>query len=456
MDFYAPLIRNWVAPLWAWKDKSQHLRYLREFEITQYWKPQRLRGLQWNLLKKIMAHAYQNTIFYRERFEKLGLQPEDIKSFEDYQKLPLLTKKEIQERLPELVAQNIPKEKLVRNSTGGSTGSPLVFYLDQERLDSRLGSTLRHNRWAGWQIGDRVGVLWGARQDFTSLSGLKAKLRNLLLDRQLLLNTFSLTEENLRQFARALIKFKPKIILAYANSIYLFASFVQAEKIAGIRPRAIITSSEVLSLEQRQKIESVFECKIYNRYGCRETSVIASECEKHSGLHLNAETLYVELIREGRPALPGEEGKVVITDLLNYGMPFLRYSIEDTARPLARNCPCGRGLPLIEEVTGRVTDFIVTPDGRLVSGVALVTYLITNIPGLAQVQLVQENKESLLVKMAKNQNYDEKSQLVLEQRIKEFLGREVRVEYRIVEHIPKEPSGKYRFSLSKVAEAYLR
>ena len=154
--------------------------------------------------------------------------------------------------------------------------------------------------------------------------------------------------------------------------------------------------------------------------------------------------------------MPGEEGKVVITDLLNYGMPFLRYSIEDTARPVAKICPCGRGLPLIEEVTGRVTDFIMTPDGRLVSGVALVTYLITNIPGVAQVQLVQENRDSLLVKMVKNQNYDEKSQIVLEQRIKEFLGKEVRVEYQIVDHIPKEPSGKYRFSLSKAAEAYLR
>lgn len=456
MDFYPPLVRHLVAPAWAWKDKSQHYRYLKEFEKTQYWKPEQIRTLQWKLLKNIIAYAYEETLFYRERFNQLGIKPDDIRSFEDYRQVPFLTKKEIQDRGKELLARDFPQEDLVRNTTGGSTGSPLVFYHDQERMDSRRASTLRHNRWAGWEIGDKVGILWGARQDFSPLQNFKSRFRNLLLERELVLDTSALDEQKLSEFARQLIGFKPKVLLAYANSMYLFARFVEANGIGEIRPKSIITSAEVLHPHERETIEKVFACPVFDRYGSRETSVIASECEHHTGLHVNAETLYVEIVKQGKAAPSGETGEVVITDLLNLAMPFLRYKIEDTAFWAEGACACGRGLPSLGKVTGRVTDFILTPEGKLVSGASLTIYLITNIAGLKQVQIIQDKREHLLFKLVKDGAFSDESRLKLNQRIKEILGNRFQLDFQFVSEIPREPSGKYRFSISNVIPEFFR
>lgn len=456
MDLYAPLVRGFVAPGWAWKDGSQHYRYLNEFEQTQYWKPEELEKLQWKLLKRMISYAYQKSPFYKQRFDRLGIKSEEIRSVQDYLQIPFLTKQDIQDNLKELLVQDYRGYKMLRNTTGGSTGSPLVFYQDQERLDSRLASTLRHNRWAGWEVGDKAGILWGARQDFTSFGGLKARLRNLLLDRQLVLDTSSVSDSSLAEFSKKLIKFKPQVILAYANSMYLFAQFVQANQIKGIRTKSIVTSAEVLHPQERELIESTFGCPVFDRYGCRETSVIASECERHTGLHINAETLYVEIIKNGKPAQPGQSGEVVITDLLNLAMPFLRYKIEDSAFWAEGICPCGRGLPRLGKVEGRVTDFILTPEGKLVSGTSLTIHLITDIPGLKQVQIIQDQNDHLLFKLVKDGEFSPESEQKLNLRIDQMLGTRFKRDFQFVSQIPREPSGKYRFSISKVAPEFFR
>jgi phenylacetate-CoA ligase len=451
MDLYAPIARNLVAPLWAWKDGSPHFGYLRELEKTQYWRQEKIRKLQWKLLKRMIDYAYGRVSFYKERLDSLGIKPEQIRSFDDYLQVPFLTKRDIQDRVQDLLATEFPKKNLVRNTTGGSTGSPLVFYLDQERMASRLASTLRHNRWAGWQTGHKVGVLWGARQDLTPFKSLKARLRNALLDRRLTLDTSSIDENKLSEFARDLKRFKPKIILAYANSAYLFAGFVAANQITGIRPEAVVTSAEVLHPHERQAIESVFGCPVFNRYGCRETSIIASECDRHSGLHLNAETLYVEIVKDGKPAQPGQTGEVVVTDLLNLAMPLLRYKVEDAASWAESDCPCGRNLPRLKEVSGRVTDFIVTPEGKLVSGASLTIYLITDIPGIRQVQIIQDTQRHLWFKLVRDGAFTEESMRKFDKKIRQFLGNSLSLDFEFVTEIPREPSGKYRFSISRVA-----
>src|SRR4030067_2017276 len=211
MDLYAPIVRHVIAPLWSWKDHSLHYRYLTELEETQFWKPEELRRLQWRLLKNIISHAHIQSFFYRRRFDQLGIRPEDIRSFQDFLQIPFLTKRDIKDDLDDLLSKDYPPAKREKNQTGGSTGSPLVFYQDKERMDSRKASTLRHNRWASWEVGDKVGILWGARQDFTPIQSLKAKIRNLLLDRHLVLDTSSVTEEKLFEFSRQLLKHRPKI-----------------------------------------------------------------------------------------------------------------------------------------------------------------------------------------------------------------------------------------------------
>jgi phenylacetate-CoA ligase len=265
------------------------------------------------------------------------------------------------------------------------------------------------------------------------------------------LDTSSITSKKLADFNSLLKKFKPYIIVAYANSIYLFAQFLkQTGSTDHHKPHAIITSAEFLDPQRREIIENVFECKVFDRYGSRETSIIASECEKHSGLHICAEALHLEFIKDSKPASPGQLGKVIVTDLLNYGMPFIRYQIEDIGASQTDLCSCGRNLPLMKMAAGRVTDFLVTPDGKIISGASLTIYLIANAPGVAQAQLIQEKKDELILKIVRDDKFGDESMRFFEKEIPEFFGKSVKYTVEFVDEIPPESSGKYRFSISKV------
>jgi phenylacetate-CoA ligase len=452
MDLFSHFSRNIIHPFWALKDGSSHLKYLKEYERTQYLSSPALREIQWKRLKGLLKHAYLNVPFYRKRFEEIGIHPEDIKGFEEFTNIPILAKEDIQNFKDELVAQNVDKKDLIPNMTGGSTGKPLHFYVDKKRMEMRKASTIRHNRWAGWDLGDKFAAFWGSRADFDFFQSIKTKAKDFLLGRCLILDTSSLTEESMMAFAKKLKEEKPKIYLAYANSMYLFAEFVRENKIDGLRPKAIVTSAEVLHEHERALIEEVFVCKIFNRYGCRETSVIASECNEHNGMHINAECIYLEIEKNSLGRYGKDEGEIIITDLLNYGMPLIRYKIEDVGSLSEEPCSCGRGLPLLKSLTGRSTEFILTPEGKYVSGAALTIFLVAKTPGLLQAQFIQESKDKTVMKVVKGPDFNEESMNLLNDRVKEFLGSRMKVDYIPVQEIPRESSGKFRFSISNIKE----
>jgi phenylacetate-CoA ligase len=235
--------------------------------------------------------------------------------------------------------------------------------------------------------------------------------------------------------------------------MYLFAEFVKENEIDGLHPKAIVTSAEVLHEHERAVIEEVFGCKIFNRYGCRETSVIASECNEHSGMHINAECIYLEIEKNSLGMYGKDEGEIIITDLLNYGMPLIRYKIEDVGSLSEDPCCCGRGLPLLKSLTGRSTEFILTPEGKYVSGAALTIFLVAKTPGLLQAQFIQEGKNRTIMKIVKGPNFNEESMALLNERVKEFLGPQMEIHFDPVKEIPRESSGKFRFSISKIRES---
>ena len=201
----------------------------------------------------------------------------------------------------------------------------------------------------------------------------------------------------------------------------------------------------------------VFDCRVFNRYGCREVSLIASECGEHNGLHTMAEGLYVEVIRGDQPAQPGELGAVLVTDLLNRAMPLIRYRIGDMAVPAAGPCPCGRGLPRLQSVQGRVTDFLVGTDGRLVSGAALTVLVVAKRPSLGQVQIWQDTRGRVLYKIAKREGdgLDTADREFLDRQTKLYLGQDAKIECELVEALPSEPSGKFLFCRSTAATDFV-
>jgi phenylacetate-CoA ligase len=374
----------------------------------------------------------------------------------DFTTLPILEKRDIQRHLGELIADDRKRSELIEDRTGGSSGSPITFYYDRDRKISRAAATRRHNHWAGYEIGDKMALVWGASRDIPQNS-LKRRLRNLLLDRSLILDTSNITEEKLQSFHFALKKFRPKVIVAYARSLTFLAKFIQAKNDPAYQPHSIITSAEVLEASDRDLLEEVFGCPVFNRYGCREFSAVASECSEHKGLHVMAEGLHVEVVRGNRPAEPGETGELLVTDLLNYAMPMIRYRIGDMAVLDRSPCSCGRGLPLLKNVEGRVTDFIVGSDGRLVSGVFLATYVVARRPTLGQVQLRQEKAGEVLYKIVRRnaETFARQDSEYLVCETRRYVGENTKVDFEIVEELPAEQSGKHLFCRSSAARAHL-
>jgi phenylacetate-CoA ligase len=195
---------------------------------------------------------------------------------------------------------------------------------------------------------------------------------------------------------------------------------------------------------------------VTNRYGCEEVSLIACECERHAGLHVNAEGVYVELLRDGEPVPPGEPGSVVVTDLTNRAMPILRYQVGDVAVWSGRCCPCGRGLPLLERLEGREADYVLTPAGELISGISLTENFALHVPGVAQLQIIQETLQRFRFRIVRGPDFGPGSLRRIGELVLERFGPGVGFEIEHVERIPQEPSGKYRFCISRVANPFMR
>jgi phenylacetate-CoA ligase len=456
MTVYQQLVRDVFLPLSLWRaGETAQLRYQRELERTQFLSADELRALQLSRVRALLGHAYERCPFYRKSFDAAGLHPDDVRSLEDLRTLPPLEKRDVQEQGGRMVARGWPQDDLLPNQTGGSTGTPIRFFLSRDRKCSRAAATLRHNRWAGWEPGDRAAVIWGAPLDRPD-GGTRARLRAALLREPLWLDAAHLTEQRLAKFHAALYRWRPKVIQAYARSAALFARYLRDRGLAAYRPQSLVTSAEMLQGEDRRVLEEVFGCPVFDRYGCREVSVIASECPAHTGLHVNAECLYLEVETPTGPATAGEVGAVLVTDLLNFAMPLIRYRIGDLGAWASGACPCGRGLPRLAALHGRSTDFLVGSDGRLVSGVFLATYVVANRPSLGQVQIRQDRAGAVLYRVRPGRDFDADTDLAyLRAATRRHLGERAEADAELVDALPAEPSGKFLFSRSTVTPHFL-
>ncbi|MBI4395604.1 MAG: phenylacetate--CoA ligase family protein [Elusimicrobia bacterium] len=342
--------------------------------------------------------------------------------------------------------------ELIRTKTGGSTGVSLELFFDKRCQEVRNAAALWSNRWSGWDLGDPVGALWG---NPPAAKTVKQRLRSALLDRWIYLDTVNLSDQSMADFARRLARDRIRFLFGHAHSLYVFAGHIAARPVRGLRVRGIISTSMMLLPSERRTIERVFGCRVLNRYGCEEAGLIASECERGEGMHLNTEHLFIEFLREdGSPAAPGEEGDIVVTDLVNRAMPLIRYRVGDRGVLSARRCACGRGLPLMEKLSGRTADFLVAGDGRLVAGVSLVERTLTAIPGLEQLQIIQESPAEVRLNVVPDARYGPVSESRLLQEMRDVLGRDMRFSVRIVSRLERERNGKRRFSICRVGSAY--
>jgi phenylacetate-CoA ligase len=442
------LRRNIFEPLHGQLSRSPKLAYWKQLEKTQYLSRQQLLDIQWRRLKELLAFVWEHNDFYRQRMEAAGLTPASVQSVSDFAGLPILTKADVREHTNSMLSGGVDPQMLQQAKTGGSTGKALELYFTEECSELRNACARRADCWTGWRPGEPIAACWGNPKLPKTF---KERLKFNLLQPYFYLDTMRVDEQAVRTFAERWQKVKPALLYGHAHSLFLLAESLRDLEISLPAPKGILSTSMMLIPSERAVIEEVFGMKVTDRYGCEEVSLIGCECERHEGMHLNIEHLVIEFLREdGNPASPGEPGRIVVTDLMNLAMPFIRYEVEDVGVPSLRTCSCGRGLPLMEQVTGRVADFLIKPDGSRVAGVSLIENTLTDIPGIRQMQIVQETMDDITLKIVQGDDCTQETYDRLLGYFQDLFGEKVRFNFEKVAELKPEPSGKYRFSICKV------
>lgn len=449
MSVYETAFRHVIWPAYERglrrRDTPQHIR---RYERDQWLAAEDVTALQFERLHKLVHWCYREVPYYQRRWNALGITPFDIRSPGDIQKLPVLTKADIRENFEDLKATSL-KDTLGYKATGGSTGEPLRFGFTRESNDRRVAVMWRGYGWAGSRMGRRTLFLWGGAVGNPSLGHrLKDRVYNSLFARRML-DSFPMTEANMASYADAIDRWRPEVIVGYVGPLVRLAEWLLATGRKIVRPASIIGAAEALHPFQRELIERAFGAPAFNTYGCREFMLIASECEHRDGLHVNADHLVVETLDAHGKSVQGTSGEVAITDLFNYGMPFIRYVNGDMATREHRQCACGRGLPLLASVDGRKLDAIRTPDGHILPG-EFFPHMLKDVPGLTRFQLVQRQLDRLDLSIVRGREFDDASLEYIHREVARVLGTSATLHCHFVDDIPLTRSGKLRVTISEL------
>jgi phenylacetate-CoA ligase len=403
-------------------------------------------------LRNLLTRAVKDVPYYRNIANGHGLDPMHDDPEKALSVFPVLTKGIIRAHADELVSEH-PGQGVYENSSGGSTGEPVKLLQDQEYLSEI--PTHVFDEFCGYEFGDRLAVLWGSERDILQKSkGYKQKLFNRFYYRQRILNSFRMSNEDMDAFCALINRFKPPYMLAYVQSANELAKYAEERNIALHPMRGIIVSAGTLYDDFRERIESVFGCPVFNRYGSREVSLIAMECEQHRGLHQSIFTQYTEIVdADGNPTPSGEMGRVLITNLTNHTMPLIRFDIGDMAVPSDRVCPCGRGLPLMEKVVGRTVNVFKTAAGVLVDG-EYFTHLFYGIAEIKKFQVVQTGLKDIEIKYVINDAVPlkdmEPTLRGMREKILVVMGADCAVKFHELSDIAPSASGKYIYTISDI------
>jgi phenylacetate-CoA ligase len=450
MDF-SPLVRHLIAPLWAWHEKSPYLRVSRGLQQAETLSASERQAGQWQKLVSLLDHAWNQSPYYRETLSSVGFKPGDLKDWSDLQRLPILTKLAITENAAGMISLDSRREKLVPRKTSGSTGVSLNFYVDDDEFQFKRGVENYRDQWTGWKMGEWRAFTWGNPSYLHSFRG---RIRNYLLDRCFSLDTLRMDDQMMAAFAAEIFRRKPTMLFGHAHSLYLFACYWRDRNLPLFHFKGILSTAMVLHPHERELCQSVFQSPVFDRYGCEEVSLIASECETHEGLHVNTDSLVVEVLKGNSPAAVNESGRVIITDLINKAMPFIRYEVGDTAMRSDRLCSCGRTYPLLTGVTGRIADYLQTPEGQWVSGISLTENFATLVPGIHQIQIIQEKSDFLRLRIVRGRSFDEESGRQIADLVQQRFGERMKFLVEFVDFIQPEPSGKYRFTIYRVGTPF--
>lgn len=338
------------------------------------------------------------------------------------------------------------RSRSTQKTTGGSTGEPVTVFKNSTGLAKERAATWRAYEWAGVTIGTKQARFWGVPH--SRKNKFKASLIDFVANRKRF-SAFDLDTRSLEKITNEISQFKPDYLYGYVSAIKELADFTSSEK--GMCGRAwpmkcVITTSEVLSQNDRLIIENAFNCKVFNEYGCGEVGSIAHECAFGS-MHIMSENVYLEQT---------EDGELVVTDLHNTIMPLIRYKVGDFAQIGSADCRCGVGLPVLSSIGGRAYDIIKTPEGRRIHPESII-YIFEGLQRessyFRHFQIIQTSKDDLVINLVPTGNWSDAGRFQLTQEIKNTISGSMNIKINIVESIPQEASGKMR--VVKVAKELL-
>ncbi len=446
-DTYGVLFREWLHPTWEHRVRRRPtLLILDRLRRSQWASEDELLSMQSFALKKLVAHAWESTPYYRQRFEAAGLAPSDISRVEDIDRIPLLSRADAASSFAARCSRTPPLVE-IRKMTSGTSGSPLQFGYDLGSEHWREATRLRGYSWAGYCPGDRSLHFWGSLAAVQHQPlGHRAKVAvDHLLKREHFIDCTDRSPEALEHALSVLSSLRPVVLVCYAQA---GAALARHAIETGRAPLdvPVICGAERLFPADREKMVRAFGRRVFETYGSREVMLMAAECEAHDGMHVSMENLVVELIvRDGeaeRAARPGEVGEVVVTDLHNYGAPFIRYVTGDLAvRMPAGRCACGRGLARLSSIEGRRTETLVDGEGRAVSGLFFNVMFSVMADTVRQFQVVQRRDRSIDLSIVPTSALDESVLRGVRESCAKFLpGVELRID--LVSEIPVGPGGK--------------
>jgi phenylacetate-CoA ligase len=414
--------------------------YVEDREQIQFLKRDDSDAIQLNLLKKYLIFAYEKTKYYKKTFDDVGFNPYEFSELDEIKRIPILTKEIIRQNINDLMTA--PEDELYKNTSGGSTGKPLIFYADKKYPEFASANAAVSDEFCGWYRGCRIARLWGHPNDYENALKPWVRLRYLLMNINYY-DAFNMSEEKMEEYNKSLTQFSPDIILAYASSMHLFAKYLKKRGIKPNYPRlGIITSAEKLHSHMRIEINEVFNCQISDRYGSREVGNVGTECVEHKGMHLHPLDHYVESV--------GDSNSLLITTLTNHGMPFIRYEVGDLGELSDDYCTCGRNTRLLKSIVGRTSDIIKLSNGRMIHG-EYFTHAFYFVRGVAAFQFIQHSYHDFEVRIVKDSEWNDSCLENVYKECNKVLDQNSdKIVINFVNEIPPVSSGKFRFTISEI------
>jgi phenylacetate-CoA ligase len=449
-DLYTRLSSSLLFPLHERVKGHDSVARRRALERSQWFSAEALQSLQAKQLRDFLVDVGTRVPYYRDLFARLGFDPAAVASVADLAALPLLTKSEIRAHTQDMKATG--HGSLSRYNTGGSSGEPLVFFIGKARKSHDVAAKWRATRWWDVDIGDTEAVIWGSPIEHGAQD--RMRLWRDRLFRSTLLPAFEMSESRVDGFIAWIRQHRPTMLFGYPSALSFIARQAARKgvRLDDLGIRVAFVTSERLYDDQRQAIARIFGCRVANGYGGRDAGFIAHECPG-GGLHISAEDIVVEIIDpEGRPLPAGQAGEIVVTHLATGDFPFVRYRTGDVAALDDRPCSCGRGLPMLRDLQGRTTDFVVAADGTTMHGLALI-YIVRDRPGIRGFRIVQETLQLTRVELVVAEDFDRAQVPEIVAAFRQRLGAAVEIRVEFVEAIAPERSGKYRYVVSRVAAA---